>query len=124
MSEVNTRNSTELADEYVDTRHQLKVISEQLRDVKKNSPHTDQIEQLESQLKNLRKIRALDLPELPELEDKKDELSAKAEAILVVLAHKIKEENPPLLEGMDAPAIEHRGFKFIVRDKLVVQKEK
>ena len=121
---INTQDSstlTQRADEYIELRSNIKSIGIRIRELEEDSPYSQEIEELKIQLKEKKTQRNLEIQELEQLKEEKAGCTGKSKILMEMIAYEMKKKNPTLIKGAELPTIIYKGYKFIVRNKLVVQ---
>jgi Tfp pilus assembly protein PilO len=123
-SKITKPDLTQLADEYIDVRKDLRLTEKAIKDLEEGSELAEEIERVSDQLKALKAKRNNEIEELAELKDRKVEKAGRAKMLVSVIGQRIKEEVPTLLEDVKQPGIVHKGYKFFLKDELRVKREK
>jgi len=118
------RTLTELADEYIQVRKELRTTERSIKELEEGSQLAEEIKKTNDQLKSLKVKRNMEIEELQTLKDKKAEKSGRVKLLSSVIGVRIKEEIPTLMEEVGQPSITHEGYKFFLKDELVIKREK
>lgn len=115
---------TQLADEYIEVRKDLRITEKAIKELEDGSNLAEEISKVSDQLKALKTKRNLEIQELDDLKNTKAEKTGRAKLLMSVIGARIKEEVPTLLEDVKQPGIVHQGYKFFLKDELVIKREK